>query len=169
MEILIKNNIKKVNSESIDINIDSKELINPKYSIVKFTSKNKLKADLTVKFSLNEEDEEIDDFNFVHFESKNLIFYRFLYQWGIIDWNSRKLKKSIFSVMVDFPFFYMHKNCILIVDDLFAKTVDFEGNKIDKILNEQPHEIKEYEDYFEFNIIGVEKRILKKKTTGNNV
>ncbi len=42
-------------------------------------------------------------------------------------------------------------------------------NKIDEIPNEQPHEIKEYENYFEFDIIGVEKRILKKITTGNTV
>jgi hypothetical protein len=169
LEISITNNIGKTNSENIDITVDSEELINPKYSIVEFTSKNKLKPELTVKFSLNGEDEDVDDFNFVYFESKNLIFYRFLYQWGIIDWKLKKLKRSIFSGIIDFPFFYLHKNCFLIVDDLFAETVDFNGNKIDHIPNEQPHEIKEHENYFEFDIIGVEKRMLRKITTGNNV
>ncbi len=167
MEILIKNNVGKTVSENIDISVDFEEYINPKYSIVKFASKDSLKPNLTVKFILNEEDEDLDDFDFVHFESENLIFYRFPYQWGIIDWKFKKLKRSVFSGNIDFPFFYLHNNCFLIVDDLFAETIDFNGNKIDNISNEQPYEIKEFKEYFEFDIIGVEKRKLMKKKTTN--
>ena len=56
---------------------------------------------------------------------------------------------------MDFPFFYFHNNCFLIVDDLFAETVDLQGNEIDRIMNEQPHEIEEFDNYFEFDILGV--------------
>lgn len=96
-------------------------------------------------------------------ENTNLIFFRYVYQWGIIDLKSRKLKRNITDSSLDFPFFYFHENCILIVDDLFAETITLDCETIDRIGNEQPFEINEFEDYFEFNIIGVEKRKLKKK------
>ncbi|SHM55456.1 hypothetical protein [Flavobacterium pectinovorum] len=72
------------------------------------------------------------------------------------------MKRNIFDRSLDFPFFYLHENCILIVDDLFAETMTFDGDTIDIISNEQTHEIEEYEKYFEFDIIGVEKRKLMK-------
>ncbi len=75
---------------------------------------------------------------------------------------NKRLKRNVIDYSLDFPFFYLHDNCILIVDDLFAETVTFDGETVDRILNEQPHEIIEFEDYFEFDIIGVEKRKLMK-------
>jgi hypothetical protein len=51
---------------------------------------------------------------------------------------------------------------------LFAETVTLDGNTIDRIGNEQPYEVIEFEDYFEFNIIGIGKRKLIKKATANS-
>ncbi|KOP36150.1 MULTISPECIES: hypothetical protein [unclassified Flavobacterium] len=133
-----------------------------KISYVDFEFEEKPEYNITAKIFLNENNLKLDDFNFVYFKNVNLIFFRFIYQWGIIDLKNRRLKRNIIDYSLDFPFFYLHQNCILIVDDLFAETTTFDGETVDRIPNEQPHEIIEFEDYFDFDIIGVEKRKLMK-------
>lgn len=132
-------------------------------TLVSIQIPNEPKLNLTVKFLLNETTEELTDFNFCYFENTNLLFFRFLYQWGIIDLERKQLKRNELDASLDFPFFYFHQNCILIVDDLFAETITLKGELIDRIKNEQPYEMIEFEDYFEFDIIGVGKRKLMKK------
>jgi hypothetical protein len=150
-------------SERFDIEISSEISNNLKVLFVDFEFEENLNHNITVKFFLKENDQEVTDFNFCYFKNINLIFFRFIHQWGIIDLKNRKLKRNITDRSLNFPFFYLHENCILIVDDLFAETITFKGDTIDKIRNEQPHEIAEFEDYFEFDIIGIEKRKLLKK------
>ena len=91
MEILIENIISETKNEKIDIIVDIEEYNEPKYQLVSFKSNNTL--DLVLQFTL-EKEENITDFNFYYIEKVNLIFYRFLNQWGIIDWELRKTKKE---------------------------------------------------------------------------
>ncbi|MDR6760551.1 hypothetical protein J2Y38_000730 [Flavobacterium sp. 2755] len=148
--------------ERFDIEIPSDDSSDLKICYVDFEFEEKPEYNITAKFLLNQNNLKLDDFNFVYFKNIDLIFFRFIYQWGIIDLKNRKLKRNVVDYSLDFPFFYLHENCILIVDDLFAETITFDGETIDTILNEQPHEIIEFENYFEFDIIGVEKRKLMK-------
>ncbi len=66
-----------------------------------------LNLKLSAKFFLNKDTDEITDFNFYHIENTNLLFFRFVYQWGIIDLKTRKLKRNIFDKLLDFPFFLL--------------------------------------------------------------
>lgn len=163
MKITIKNNYDSSQvSEKIDVIIPSENSSSLRVSYVDFKFDEYPNHDLAVKIFLNEDIDELIEFNFCHFKNIDLVFYRFMYQWGIIDLKNRELKRNVFERALNFPFFYLHENCILIVDDLFAETITFDGETIDTISNEQPHEIEEYEEYFEFDIIGVEKRKLMK-------
>jgi len=124
-------------------------------------------SNILIKFIIPNNIEKLDSFNFWHAENTKLVFFRFTnqWQWGIIDLIEKSLKRNSYEPLMDFPFFYFHNNCFLIVDDLFAETVDLQGNEIDRIMNEQPHEIEEFDNYFEFDILGVGKRKLKKKAS----
>ncbi|WP_445455561.1 hypothetical protein [Flavobacterium sp. HNIBRBA15423] len=168
MKLIIRNSNTVLESEKFDIIIPCENSSKLNISYVDFEFEENSNPKLFTKFFLNENTDEITDFNFYHIEDTNLLFFRFVYQWGIIDLKTRKLKRNITDMSVDFPFFYFHENCILIVDDLFAETITLDGFTIDRIGNEQPHEITEFKDYFEFDIIGVEKRKLMKKTTTNS-
>ncbi|WP_445722461.1 hypothetical protein [Flavobacterium sp.] len=161
MKLTIRNYDTDLKSEKFDIIIPCKSLSNVKTSYVNFEFEEKQR--MTAKFLLDKDVKELTEFNFCFFKNTNLIFFRFIYQWGIIDLKNKKMKRNITDMSLDFPFFYLHENCILIIDDLFAETVTLEGDSIDKIRNEQPHEVKEFDDYFEFDIIGIEKRKLMKK------
>ncbi|MCP2027580.1 hypothetical protein L1276_002740 [Flavobacterium sp. HSC-32F16] len=152
-------------SERFDIEIPSDDSSDLKVSYVDFEFDEEPKHNITAKFFLNENNDELIESNFFHFKNIDLIFFRFIYQWGIIDLKNRRVKRNVMDYSLDFPFFYLHENCILIVDDLFAETITFDGEIIDTIQNEQPHEIIEFEDYFEFDIIGVEKRKLMKNVS----
>lgn len=168
MKLQIRNFSTTQISEKFDIVISSDNSSGLKVFYIDFDFEEMPEYNITAKFLLNENNLKLDDFNFVYFNDVNLIFFRFIYQWGIIDLKNRKLKRNVIDYSLDFPFFYLHENCILIVDDLFAETVTLTGDTIHKIQNEQPSEIIEFEDYFEFDVIGVSKRkLLKKKESLN--
>ncbi|MHC0448067.1 hypothetical protein ACWA1F_21845 [Flavobacterium sp. 3-218] len=169
MDLRIRNYDSNQISEGFDIVIPSGGSSDLKASYVDFEFPEQPQYNITAKFFLHEDNSEVNNFSFVYFKNIDLIFFRFVYQWGIIDLKNRKLKRNVIAGSLDFPFFYLHENCILIVDDLFAETLTFYGETIDAIQNEQPHEIIEYEDYFEFDIIGVEKRKLMKKVLNAQV
>ncbi|WP_343695238.1 hypothetical protein [Flavobacterium sp.] len=151
-------------SEEFDILIPSEGSSDLKVTYVNFEFEEKPNHNITAKFFLNENNDQLVEFNFFYFKNIDLIFFRFIYQWGIIDLKNKRLKRNVIDYSLDFPFFYLYENCILIVDDVFAETVTFDGNTIDTIRNEQPYEIIEFDNYFEFDIIGVEKRKLMKFT-----
>ncbi|SEN81328.1 hypothetical protein SAMN05444671_2164 [Flavobacterium sp. CF108] len=165
MKLQIRNFNTNQISERFDIVIPADDSSDLKVSYVDFEFDEEPNYNITAKFFLNENNDELIEFNFVYFKNIDLIFFRFIYQWGIIDLKNRRLKRNVIDYSLDFPFFYLHENCILIVDDLFAETTTFDGETIDTIVNEQPHEIIEFEDYFEFDIIGVEKRKLMKTSS----
>lgn len=163
MKLTIRNSNTDLESENFDIIIPCENSSKQSVSYVDFEFEEKPNLKLSAKFFLNKNTDELTEFNFYHIRNTNLLFFRFVYQWGIIELKTRKLKRNITDMSLDFPFFYFHENCILIVDDLFAETITLDGDTIDRIGNEQPHEVTEFEDYFEFDIIGVEKRKLMKK------
>lgn len=165
MDLIIDNS----NSKNCDIVVPClKSYENYKTSSVLINfSKNK-ELNISIKFILNNNADKLDAFAFWHTENTNLLFFRLTNQWGIIDLIQKSLKRNSYEPLMDFPFFYLHNDCFLIVDDLFAETVDLQGNKIDRIMNEQPHEIEEFDDHFEFEIIGVGKRKLRKKPATNS-
>ncbi|WP_202703562.1 hypothetical protein [Flavobacterium sp. UGB4466] len=162
MELTIRNYTIAQKSEKFDIRVPCDSSVELKFSYVDFETEENPKKKLTVKFALNQSNDELSEFNFVYFKNTDLIFFRYTYQWGIIDFKTKQLKRNIIDKSLDFPFFYLHDNCILVIDDSFAETITFDGETIDKISNEQPHEMNEHEDYFEFDIIGIEKRKLSK-------
>ena len=168
MKLTIRNHNTDLKSEKFDIIIPCEVSLCQKISYVDFEFEEKENQSITGKFLLNGDVDELSEFNFYHFKNTKLIFFRFMYQWGIIDIEKKQLKRNELDKSLDLPFFYLHENCILIVDDLFAETITLDGESIDRIGNEQPHEIAEYENYFEFDIIGVEKRKLMKKATANS-
>ena len=168
MKITIKNSDIDLESEKFDIVIPCENPSNLKVSYVDYEFEGGLYPKLSIKIFLNKDTDDLTEFNFYQMKNTNLLFFRFVCQWGIIDLKNRKLIRNITDMLLDFPFFYFHKDCILIVDDLFAETITLDGETIDKIGNEQPHEVTEFEDYFEFDIIGVGKRKLKKKATANS-
>lgn len=168
MKLTIRNHDTDLKSEKFDIMIHCEISLCQKTLYIDFEFEEKENQNITGKFLLNDDVEELTEFNFHHFKNTKLIFFRFMYQWGIIDIEKKQLKRNELDKSLDLPFFYLLENCILIVDDLFAETITLDGESIDRIGNEQPHEITEYEKYFEFDIIGVEKRKLMKKATANN-
>lgn len=164
MKLTISNSPDHLESEKNDLIVLCRNSSDLKVTYVDFEFEENPNFKLSAKIFLNEYTSDVTEFNFCHFKNTNLLFFRFVYQWGIIDLKAKKIKRNTTDMLLDFPFFYLHENCILIVDDLFAETITFDGETIDRIGNEQPYEITEFEDYFEFDILGLPKRKLMKKT-----
>jgi hypothetical protein len=163
MKITITDNTNDLEINTIDIIVPCEASSHVNFKYVHFQFEENPNLNLATKFFLNKETNEITDFNFYHIKNTHLLFFRFIYQWGIIDLKTRELKRNVIDKSLDFPFFYFHKKCILIIDDLFAETITLDGNTIDRIPIEQPHEVTEFEDYFEFDIFRDGKRKLMKK------
>ncbi|OXB00097.1 hypothetical protein SAMN05444387_2802 [Flavobacterium pectinovorum] len=82
MKTTIKNNYDSSQmSEKIDIIIPSENSSSLRVSYVDFKFDEYPNHDLTVKIFLNEDIDELIEFNFCHFKNIDLVFYRFMYQW----------------------------------------------------------------------------------------
>ncbi|WP_417352873.1 hypothetical protein [Flavobacterium alkalisoli] len=102
---------------------------------------------LTVKFLWFEwHGIEEDDFFFV--EETNMLFFRSVYQWGVIDISNKKLKRH--EEAFDFPFFYKENGFVLVLDELYAESVTFNGDFIDRVPIDPPYEMEEFDDRIEF-------------------
>ncbi|WP_196890185.1 hypothetical protein [Aureivirga sp. CE67] len=158
MKISLNNTIHKKEVDLVIVN----QVENSKKITAKF--ENSKGEKLILEFELIEEDiSDINDFNFFISQNKKIIFYRFIYQWGVINFNKRKLIRKVLDYSIDFPIFSEYPDCFLIEDNSFVETLNNEGKKIDRIPNEEPYNLQEYEDFFELELIGLEKRKIRRK------
>jgi hypothetical protein len=95
MKLTIRNGNIDFESEKFDIIIPCENLSKNKFSYVDFEFEENPNLKLSTKFFLNSDNDELTDINFYYMENTNLIFFRFVYQWGIIDLKTRILKRNI--------------------------------------------------------------------------
>lgn len=112
-----------------------------------------------VKFEWVADKYELDEDDFCFIPETGVLFFRSLYQWGVIDIKNKSLKRHEFAF--DIPTIYKEDGFVLIHDELYAESVRFNGNKIDNVPIDPPYEMKEYEDRIEYTSIIFGHQILK--------
>jgi len=87
-----------------------------------------------------------EDFCFI--PEANTLFFRSIYQWGVIDVENKKLTRheSAFNC----PSITRYNNLILITDELYAESVTLTGERIDNVPIDPPYELQEFEDRIEY-------------------
>lgn len=102
----------------------------------------------TVKFEWVADKYEMDEDDFCFIPETGILFFRSLYQWGVIDIKNKSLKRHEYAH--DLPVIYKENDFVLIHDELYAESVRFNGDKIDNVPIDPPYEMKEYEDKIEY-------------------
>ena len=149
MKITVENLKENVNIHDCDITcvekIETSENIIA-CSIMSFeTHKNQLK----VKFEWKVDVEVLDETNFVFVSETNMLFFRSFYQWGVIEVETKILKRHESAFC--FPNIEHKKSFILIEDELYAESCKLNGDKIDNVPIDPPWKVKEFEDRIEYN------------------
>ncbi|QEE48718.1 hypothetical protein FUA48_03760 [Flavobacterium alkalisoli] len=116
---------------------------------------------VTVKFLWFEAPEKIDENDFCFIEETNMLFFRSVYQWGVIDIEKRKLKRHTKAFC--YPCFEKYETFVLVIDELDAESVTFKGDRIHQVPIDPPYEMERFDDRIEFTSYVSGHQVLKIK------
>lgn len=106
-------------------------------------------------------DTKITESDFLHIPETNVIFFKSVNQWGVIDLSSKTLKRQEYSTWS--PYIERKDGYVYIQDDLNAETTQLNGDRIDAVPIDPPTEMSEFEDRFEFDSPTFGHQVLRKK------
>lgn len=100
--------------------------------------------ELLVKFEWIDSMQQLNEEDFCLITETNMLFFKSMFQWGVIDITGKCLKnhESAFCC----PFIYKHDTFILIEEELEAISFTLSGDVIDRIPIDPPYETQEFED-----------------------
>jgi hypothetical protein len=102
---------------------------------------------------------DLDESDFLLISETETLFFRTLYQWGVIDVRSVAIvrhEKAMFR-----PFLSRYASSVVIEDELQAESTDFSGRHFHAVPIDPPWESVEYDDRIEYDSPVYGKQVLR--------